>query len=135
MPAKVEQIPGEPIVVTTVTEPFDPRQDIATTFAEITQLRLAIQGDVVLILDLRGARTNFSQMVAALAQAADGIRAGRAAGIDRPPITIFVGSGILADFASKAMGQRQYGGVKGHLCATQDEAIALAREVLLTKKG
>jgi hypothetical protein len=133
MPVKVEQIPGESIITATVSEPFDPRQDIPAMFAELTQLRLTIQGDVAQILDLTGARVPFSQVMIALAEASSGIRAGRAAGIDRPPIMIFVGSGILADLASSAMGQRQYGGVKGHLCASKEEALALAREMLSTK--
>lgn len=134
MPIKVEQLPGEPIITASVSDPFDPRQDIQPLFAEITRLRLAIQDDVVLIIDLTGGKPAFSQTVIALAEASSGIRAGRAAGIDRPPITIFVGSGVLADLASKAMAQRQYGGVKGHLCATKDEALALAREVLAAKE-
>jgi hypothetical protein len=133
MPIKVEQLPEESIIVATVSEPFDPRQDVPAMFAEFTRLRLAIQGDVAVILDLSGGKAAFSQVVMALAEASSGIKAGRAAGIDRPPIMIFVGAGILADLASKAMAQRQYGGVKGHLCATQDEAIALAHEILSTK--
>jgi hypothetical protein len=134
MPIKVEQLPGESIITATVSQPFEPRQDIPALFEELTRLRLAIQGEVALILDLSSARAAFSQTVIALAEASSGIKSGRAAGIDRPPIVIFVGTGILADLASKAMGQRQYGGVKGHLCATKDEALALAREVLAAKK-
>lgn len=134
MPIKVEQLPGESIITATVGNPFDAREDVPAMFAEFTRLRLAIQGNVALIIDLSGARAAFSQTVIALAEASSGIRAGRAAGIDRPPIIIFVGTGVLADLASKAMGQRQYGGVKGHLCATQGEALTLAREVLAAKK-
>jgi hypothetical protein len=130
MPIKVEQLPDESIITATVSQPFDPRQDVPAMFAEFTRLRLAIQGEVALILDLRDGKAAFSQTVIALAEASSGIKAGRAAGIDRPPIIIFVGTGVLADLASKAMGQRQYGGVKGHLCATKDEALALARQML-----
>jgi hypothetical protein len=133
MPMTIEQVPDENILIASVSEPFEPRQDIPDMFAEFTRLRLALQGDVAMILDMRGARAAFSQVVTALAEASAGIKAGRAAGIDRPPIMVFVGSGLLADLASKAMAQRQYGGVKGHLCATREEALALAREILSTK--
>lgn len=133
MPIQVELLPGEPIITATVINPFDARQDIPGMFAEFTRLRLASKGDVAVIVDISGAKAPFSQTVMALAEASSGIKAGRAAGIDRPPIMIFVGTGILADLASKAMGQRQYGGVKGHLCATKDEALSLARQILAAK--
>ncbi len=134
MPIQVEQLPGEPIITATVINPFDARQDVPAMFAEFTRLRLALQGDVVLIIDLSGGRVAFSQTVAAMTEASSGIKASRAAGVDRPPIVIFVGTSVLVDLASRAMGKRQYGGVKGHQCATKDEAIALGREIL-SKKG
>lgn len=134
MPIIVEQLPGESIITATVSNPFEAREDVPAMFAEFTRLRLAIQGDVALIIDLSSAKAAFSQTVVAMAEASSGIKAGRAAGIDRPPIIIFIGSGVLADLASKSMGQRQYGGVKGHLCASKDEALALAREVLAAKE-
>lgn len=133
MPIKIEKLPDEPIITATVTDPFDARQDVPGMFAEFTRLRLAAKGDVAVILDISNARAPFSQTVIALAEASSGIKAGRAAGIDRPPIMIFVGTGVLAELASKAMGQRQYGGVKGHLCATKDEALSLARQILAAK--
>jgi hypothetical protein len=135
MPIKIEQFPGESIISATVNEPFDPGQDIPPLFAELIRLRLSIQGDVALILDFADTTNNpdaFSRMVFALAQASQGIKDGKAAGVGRPPILIFVGSGPIADIASQAMEQEQYGGVRGHLCASKDEALALAREKLST---
>jgi hypothetical protein len=133
MPVKIEQLPGESIVHATVHEPFVPERDMPAMFAEIIPLRMTIQGDVALIIDF-SATTNhpnsFSKMVFTLAEAAQGIKAGRAAGVSRPPILIFVGTGPIADIASQAIEQEQYGGVKGHLCASQDEALALARAKL-----
>ncbi len=71
-------------------------------------------------------------MVIALAAASRGVRASQEAGVSGPPITIFVGSGPVAALASQAMEQEQYGGVKGHLCTSHEEALALAREKLST---
>ncbi len=102
-------------------------------FAETTRLRLTIQGDVVLIIDvsqMADAPDSFSKMVFALAHASQGIRTNIAAGVGRPPILILVGSDPLTALASEAMAQDQYGGVRGHLCVTLDEALALAREKL-----
>ena len=132
MPIKVEQLPGESIIVAATHEPFDPNQDVQAMFAEITRLRLTIQGNVALIIDFSDDPASFSQLVVGLAEASRAIQAGKAAGINRPPLTIFVGTSTMTELASQAMGQKQYGGVQGHLCATKDEAIALARTKLST---
>lgn len=135
MPIKIERLPGESIISAIVSKPFEPERDIPAMFAEFIQLRLAIQGDVALILDVSadtGNPDSFNQMVFSLAEAARGIKAGKAAGLHRPPIIIYVGSGKIAALASQAIGQEQYGGVKGYLCTSQDEALALAREKLST---
>jgi hypothetical protein len=133
MPVNIEQLPGESIITATVTEPFDPERDMPVMFAEFIRLRLAIQGDVALIIDVSPTTNHpdsFSRMAFALSKAAQGIKTGREVGIDRPPITIFVGSDPIAALASQAMGQEQYGGVTGHLCTSRDEALALARAKL-----
>ncbi|MBN1311933.1 MAG: hypothetical protein JXB30_10980 [Anaerolineae bacterium] len=135
MPVEIEKLPDEPIIVATMKDPFDPGQDIPAMFAEFTRLRLEIENDVALIIDIRGNKAAFSQVMVAMAKASRGIRDGKAAGVKSPPIIIFVGSGILADLAANAMAQKQYGGVKGHLCTSTDEALALAREILAAKKG
>jgi len=104
-------------------------------FAKFIQLRLAIQGDVALIVDVSDTTDNpdsFSHMVFALAEAAQGIREGRAVGIKRPPFVVFVGAGPIATLVAQAMEQEQYGGVRGQLCESHDEALALAREKLST---
>jgi hypothetical protein len=133
MPIKIEQLPGESIISATVSEPFEPERDVPPMFGELIRVRLATQGDVALILDF-GETTNspdaFSRMVFALAKAAEGIKAGRAAGVGGPPILIFVGSGLVANITSQAIEQEQYGGVRGHLCTSRDEALALARAKL-----
>ena len=135
MPIKVERLPGESIISATVSKPFNPEQDVRAMFAEFIQFRLAIQGDVALILNFSEVANHpdaFSQLVFALAEASQGIKAGKAAGVASPPIVIFVGAGPIATLASQAMEQAQYGGVRGHLCASYDEALALARSKLTT---
>ena len=134
MPIEIEQLPDESIIVMTVTQPFDPGQDMEPMFKEITRMRLAMEDEVVQIIDLKNSRMAFSQTVVTMAEAARGIKASKAAGLKGPPTTVFIGSGMLADLTSKAMEQRQYGGVKGRLCANRDEALTLAREILAAKK-
>ena len=132
MSVTVEQLPGESIINAIISEPFDPEQDIPAMFAQFIPLRTAIQGDVALILDVTNVISQpnaFTEMVFALANAAKGIKASKAAGL-KPPITVFVGSGEMADLAAQAIEQEQYGGTKAHLCASQDDALALVREKL-----
>jgi hypothetical protein len=129
MPVKIEQLPGESIVVATPSRPFEPKQDMTAMFAELTRLRLSIGGPVALIVDSSGTPISFSQMVIVLSEASHAVKASKEAG-GQPPITIFIGSGRLAELVSQAMGQRQYGGVSGHLCTTLDEALTLARKKL-----
>lgn len=67
----------------------------------------------------------------ALSEASRGVKASQVAGVSGPPITIFVGSGPMMTLIAQAIEQEQYGGVRGNLCASLGEAIALAREKLL----
>ena len=133
MPIAIERLPGESIICATTSEPFAPTRDVPAMFAEITRIRLELQGDVALIVDLRETVKDsiaFAKLVAALAEAGRGIRAGRAAGIVRPPITIFVGSGPLVALAAQSIEQKQYRGVRALICNSPEEALALAREKL-----
>lgn len=133
MTIKVERLPGESIIYISVHEPMDPRRDMAALFPQIVALRQTMPPQVVMVIDLGGSLHTpdaFSQMVLALAEASHGVRASRASGLPSAPTTIFVGSGIVAEVAAQSMAQEQYGGVGGSLCATLDEAYALARAKL-----
>ena len=134
MPIELEQLPGESIIIATHVEPFDPTQDVPAMFAKFTQLRLAIQGTVALIVDFSEAKVGFNQTAVALTEAFKGVKAGKAAGVDRPPIIILVGSGVIANVTSKAMTKVPHGYANNHLCASKDEALSLARELLSTKE-
>jgi hypothetical protein len=133
MPVRVERFGDEAIIYATIIEPIEPEQDIAAMFAQFIPLRLTIPGHVALIIDLSEAldRTDsFGNLVRALAEASRGVQASKAADASGPPITIFVGTDSIVGLASQAMGQPPYGGVKGRLCVSRDEALTLARDLL-----
>jgi hypothetical protein len=133
MPIQIEQIPGESIIRGVVSEPFNPENDVSIMFAQFIDIRKTINGPLALIIDFNNtinAADAFSRIVFTLAEAARGIRASKQAQLAGPPILIFVGSGSLANLVTEAIEQEQYGGAKAHLCATQEEALALAREKL-----
>ncbi len=133
MPVKLERIPGESIIHATVDEPFDPEHDIRNMYNDYISLRMPIPGQVALIIDVGKTvqgPDSFSNMVIALAEISKGIRTSKSAGFTSPPIVILVGSGMIADLVAKAPEQEQYGGVRGLLCSSYEEALALAREKL-----
>lgn len=133
MPVEVEHVSGESIIVATAKKPFLSERDVPMMFKEFVPLRMTIKGNAVLIVDLSATMDTpdaFSQMVVGLAEAATGIKAHKASGVASPPILILIGSGLVADIAAQAIAQDQYGGVKAHLCASRDEALALARTKL-----
>lgn len=133
MPIKVERFSGESIIIATVAAPFNPEADIPVMFGKFIPMRLAIQGSVVFIIDFSATMDQpeaFGTMVQALAGAARGVQVSKAVGVSGPPITIFVGSGAVAEIASQAMEQEQYGGVKGRLCVSLEDALTLARTLL-----
>lgn len=133
MPVIIERLPEEAIIRVTVTRPFEPQHDVPAMFAKFIPLRMAIQGPVVLIVDLSATSAGpdaFSQMVVALAEAGRGIKAGKQAGVGGPPMVIMVGAGVVADIAAQSLDQEQYGGTRADLCATYEEALALARTKL-----
>ncbi|MBN1427009.1 MAG: hypothetical protein JXB07_01410 [Anaerolineae bacterium] len=133
MPIKVEQLPGESIIIATVSELSDSQQDVPAMFADITQLRLKIRGTVVLILDFSDAKVSFNQIAVGLGEAFKGIKAGKADGIERPPIVILVGSGVTTKVTSKVMTQMPEF-ANGHMCTSKDEALVLARKLLSTQE-
>lgn len=135
MPVKVKQLPEEPIIVAAITEPLDLAHEMPAMFAEFIRLRLAIQGPVALIMDISQVPDSFSEMAAALAEAGKGIRAGKTAGVGQPPLLIFVGSGSVTAIASEAIDQDQYGGVRGHLCTSIEEALTFAETHLRPKNA
>ncbi len=130
MPVRVEQLPGEPIIVATIMNPFVPEEDMPAMYSQFISLRRNIPGYAALIIDVRETMNDpagFSQMMLAMAEASRGIKAGQAAGLSGPPRLIMVGEGPMAGIAAEGMAQEQYGGVKGEVCPTLEEAIERAR--------
>jgi hypothetical protein len=132
VPATVEVLSGERILVVTITNPFKPDVDMPRMFDQTFRLIADPKEPFVQIVDLSSIDStgDFSQMLAAMGHAASMSRNSRAAGIGRPPSLVFVGTGPLAKLAANAMGQTQYGGAGGHICSSREEAIVLARTLL-----
>jgi hypothetical protein len=138
MPIQLEQVPGENILIAINLEPFDPQNDMPSMFAQFMRSRQTMIGPVALIVDFNNTNTvptGFTRVVLSLGEVAKGIRANKQAQLAGPPILIFVGSGSFADLVTGVVEHEHYGGAKAQLCATKEEAIALAREKLAALGG
>ncbi len=128
MPVNVETLSPEPIVRATFYPPFDLQADIPVLLADVKQCRERLAQPCVVILDVTAVQVDFTEIVFALADAARQIREMRAAHAVLPAQYVFVGSGEIVEIAAQAMGQDQYGGIGGQMCASMDEALAYARD-------
>ena len=123
----IEQpFPGEPIVVTTYSEPYPPDKDIVEANHQVKAILEQIDGPIYLINDIRSVEFNFSQVVVSMATAFK----------DRsslPPdriIGIAVGTQSMLKLFVNSAKQFQYGEVSIERFDTVEEAIAFARERL-----
>lgn len=128
MPVKVECLSPEPIIQATFYPPFDLDSDTPILLAGVKQCRERLAQSCVVILDVSAIQVNFSEIVFALSAGARQIHEMRANHAILPTQYIFVGSGDIVGIAAQAMGQDQYGGIGGQMCASMDEALAYARD-------
>ncbi len=127
MAVKFEDLPGEPILIAAFENPLQAGKD-TSTFNEAIHSRLeTISPDHVLwvISDLSGVTINFADAIFGLAEAA---RGSTGAFRDRRVRMVLIGVGDMIKFLVNAAEQSQYGGVKGHVCSSLEEALAYCRE-------
>jgi hypothetical protein len=119
MPVNVKQIPQQPIVVITITEPYNRLKEAPVAEQQFQALTATIQGTIYRILDVTGWRIPFDDLVNALASDTRG-----GTGADPRIRSIMVGTSEMAALAAKSMKQKQYGGREMLLFASMDEALA-----------
>ncbi len=119
MPVTIEKLPDQPVIVITVTEPFDHFKELPAGFRKFQELAASVQGTIYRIIDVTGWRVPFNAVV-------DGLAADTRGGAATDPRvrTVLVGSGEMVELGVKAVKQRQYGGREMALFASMDEALA-----------
>lgn len=124
MTAKVERLPGEPIIVVTWSSPFDVQKESPQKFADVDAL---IRSDekVYVIDDMTRLKIDFATLVAGMA--AQRVKA-PGSPADLRVKTILVGSGMMWELASRGAKQLQYGGFDIPLFPSLEAALAHARE-------
>lgn len=129
MAFRVEQTPGEPIIIFSIEDRFKFDRDTLTAYAEVSAVLDRIKDDKpFLITDLSGARLTFSDIVMKLGQDTRG-HPGSATD-PRIRQNLLVGTDELVDMAAQSLMQTQYGKVKTLVFSSLNEALTYARAML-----
>ncbi len=128
MPVAVEQIPNQPIIVVTVTEPFDPLKEMPVSNRQFSEIAATIQGTLYRIVEITRLKIGFNDLVNVLA-----VDTRSGPGADPRVRTVIVGSGEMVELGVKAMKQRQYGAKETPMFASLDEALTYVNAELAKK--
>lgn len=133
----LELLPGEPIALLKLVDPFDFQQEPRQINEELITLLKEMEGNLFLICDALELSFNFSDLVMGLAAT---FRSDLPADIDRKQFgtrlrTIAVGTSGLLKLAIDSVRQDQYGGWRFLRVDTVEEALARAREEIAATSG
>ncbi|MFN8528955.1 MAG: hypothetical protein U0670_10115 [Anaerolineae bacterium] len=122
MSFEVKQLGDESIIIVTITPPTDLHKDPQQTLEVVNAMARRIQGPVYRISDVSRLDITLDMLIAGLA--AD-VR------YSEPNVRhIVVGKGEMVELIAQAIKQPQYGAQEGHMVASVEEGIALARKLL-----
>ena len=127
MPAIVVKLPDEPIIVLTVTDPFAPQGDLPPAYEEVAEMIEDMPGPIYCLYDLSSVYLGFGDLIVVLGTA---IRGTPGSASDPRVRGVIVGYDELAQLASEASRQEQYGHLDFPLFAVIEEAVAYARAEL-----
>lgn len=131
MPYNIELLPDEPIVIVTLSEPFDWVKDVETTTAQVADLTQHLDGPIYRISDMKQVSLDFSEVVTALASVTK-VKNGSFS--DPRYRIIFISQKALVDlaeFGAQSASQEQYGVAEPIQVFTDlDEALHYVRAEL-----
>ncbi len=130
MPFTIEKPTEEPIVILTITLPFDINTQIHETFAAVADLIEDEEAPVYVISDFREFPIDFATMTAGLASSTKAIKGSPS---DPRIRALPVATDEMSKFAVDAMKQDQYGNRDFSLFTSVEKALAFARENLGVK--
>jgi hypothetical protein len=128
MPYRIEKLPGEDIVVHTMTNLVSFEDNAPLMAHELIGLFDSLPDIVYYINDVKGMEVSFGDMVGALAMLTE----------DEMPVlrhknireVLIVTHGGMAAVGAKALGRAQYGSTPVSVFGTVDEALSYARQSL-----
>jgi hypothetical protein len=127
MPYTIEQLPGEPIILATYTNPLNFAQDFRQARDEIYALSKTIPGSTVyLIHNARDLRVSVNDLYSGIVAVfkPEELKRERDARLH----AIGVGAGSVVEFGVDVIKQTRFGGIEIELFETFEEALAYARE-------
>jgi hypothetical protein len=130
MPITISQLTGQPIVLATLEQPMELRQEVPAMFQDLIALTQSLDGYpwLYIVVDATKAGAfSFGDIVYILSESRVTIPHRRA---DMAVRLMLIGSGMLLDLAAKAMSQLQYGGYQMRLFPTLDQALETAQDEL-----
>lgn len=123
----IQQVPGEPVIITTLCDDFDPQRHYSLLWQTLGELLDGKPGPIYRIIDLRQANLTFSALVMGLAEET---RSGHPGSASDPRMRgIIVATQELAELIARSFQQEHYGGRAAPvpLFGTLDEALAYVR--------
>jgi hypothetical protein len=125
MPFTIEKLADEPIVLVTLSNPFDVKEDVPLFAHQLQAVFDSEAGPLWDVTDVRDLSIAFGDMVSGMAMITRGeLGVLRHAKVCRFAI---VASSNLILIAAKALGQQQYGAIPVTVCESLDEAFATVR--------
>lgn len=124
----IKQLPNEAIIVATFSEPFDPAGDTGAVANYLQDSLKQSKGTLCYVVDMRGVKIKFSELVVGLAQA----YTDKSSPYINPRLKTFtVANDDIIAFGTKAAAeQEQYNKAAVKLYADIDEALTDARSAL-----
>ncbi len=131
MPYHVNRLSGQPIIVITASDPFNPAQDMPVIEQQFAKLAAEIPGRIYRVIDnSRWTSMKFSDVVEVLARDS---REGVKLASDSRVITVVVGTSEMTKLTTSASSQQQYRYANmPKLFGSLDEAIAYVQAELAT---
>jgi hypothetical protein len=125
MALKIHKYPEEHIVVVKFFNPFDALVDLPAANQATADFIDEVGAPVFRIEDVTHTKLEFGDVVAGASEATRSNQPGALS--DERVFAAMAGTTEMAELASSAMGQEQYGSVQVPFFASVDEAIAYAR--------
>ena len=122
----VKEFKGEPIVLVTMNEDFDPAHDTADSIERLTPFFDAQTAPIFYAVDIRSIRFDFGDVVSMMGMATKG----NATFLRHPNIRelVIITSSEMITLGAKALGQSQYGGLNVSVFGSPEEAFGYMRE-------
>lgn len=124
MTVAFERLADEPIVIVTFTNPLNAAKDTSAFNQAVYDHLQIVEDRLWVIAELSSVSISFMDGVFGLAEAAKGVN-----GAFKDPRVriVLVGVGDMIKFLIKSAEQTQYGGVKGHVATSIEDAIDYCR--------